>query len=369
MNMYAEKEKDFIESTFEWLHAHPELGLDTIETGAYVAETLRSFGYEVIDKVGGNGVLGIWDTGVPGPVFALRADMDCLLFEVDGKEEKYHACGHDAHSTMLLTTAKILKENNLIKKGKLVLVFQPAEENDIGARAMIQTGLLNDIEEMVGMHVAMEEMAVGEASPAFAHGGCSTFVAEFTGKNAHASTPQLGVNATEIAVAAVEAVKCIHMDPTVPHSCKATKFSADGASSNTIPDKAVVYWDVRSQTNEVMDEMQTKMEKVVRALTEALGAQVSIKYNGAPAANNHPEMIELAREVITEQLGKAGPCSSTTGSEDFHFFSCELGIKTTYIQLGAGVTPYIHAYGMTFDHKAMIIGTNLFVGCAVKRLG
>ncbi|NLJ90275.1 MAG: amidohydrolase [Clostridiales bacterium] len=370
MPRYASKERKYIEDTFNWLHNHPEVGLETIETGIFVAESLRSFGYEVIQNVGGHGVIGIWDTGLTGPLFALRADMDALLFEVNGEHIAYHACGHDAHSTILLTTAKILKEKDLVKKGKLVLIFQPSEEDFRGAMSMINTGLLDDIEELIGIHITPKGvLSVGEACPAVYLGACTTLVAKITGMNAHASTPHLGINASEIASLLVSAVNCIHMDPNIPHSCKVTTIKTSTSSHNVIPDKATLYWDIRTQTNALSDELQTKIKTVITAICKAFGAKVEIKTHGSLASLHNDDTIELAKEVITELLGEAAPSRIESASDDFNYYSNELGIKTTYINIGAKASPNLHVYGMEFDHKAMEIGTDIFIGCTVKRLG
>lgn len=110
---YTDEDRKYIETVWEWLHAHPEIGLETRETSAFVAAQLRSFGYDVISNIGGGfGVLGIWDTHSDGPVLGLRADMDSLLFTVDGKSTCCHSCGHDAHAATLLTAAKIPEERH-----------------------------------------------------------------------------------------------------------------------------------------------------------------------------------------------------------------------------------------------------------------
>lgn len=370
MTRYAYNEKKYIEETFSWLHNHPEIGLETINTGNFVADNLRSFGYDVIQNVGGHGVLGIWNTGIAGPVFALRADMDALIFEVDGKKVAYHGCGHDAHSTILLTTAKILKEKNLVKKGKLVLIFQPSEEDFRGALSMIKTGLLDDIEELIGIHITPQGiLKVGEASPAVYLGASTSFTAEISGRNAHASAPHLGVNASEIASLLVSAVNCIHMDPNIPHSCKATTIKTASSSPNVIPDKAVVYWDIRTQTNELSFKLQAKMKKVINAICESFDAKVEIKTHGSLASLHNNDTIALAEDVITELLGNAAPIRTESASDDFNFYSNELGIRTTFIYLGAEASPNLHVYGMTFDHKALEIGVDIYLGCTVKRLG
>ena len=129
------------------LHPLAELGLNTKNTAQYVLDHLEKIGVEAHRVGNTNGVLGVIDSGVPGPTVMLRADMDALPFEVDGKKTAIHACGHDGHTAMLLEAASRLVGN--IKKGKLKLLFQPAEETLEGANVMIKEGVLDGVDYLV----------------------------------------------------------------------------------------------------------------------------------------------------------------------------------------------------------------------------
>lgn len=360
----------YIEHTWAWLHDHPESGLDLPQTATFVAAELRSFGYDVLEQVGGSGLVAVWDTGVDGPAFALRADMDALPFTVDQTKTNYHGCGHDAHTTMLLAAAKELKEKDLVKRGTLVLVFQAGEEVAAGALAMLESGLLPKIDEIIAMHILFDPTyPVGYVTPNLTFSGTGILRVEFQGRSAHGSRPNLGVNATEIATLAVQAVNCIHFDPALSHSCKVTRFDATQSSQNTIPEKAIVCWDFRAQTNSLLNTMEEQICKTISSIADIFGAKVSMEYCSCPASNPSSESIALVRKVVEAQGARVLDKVVVTGGEDFNYFSQKLDIPSTCIGLAARATPGIHVYGMTFDHTAMVLGAAVYAGCAVGRLG
>ena len=146
-----------IDVFWPYLHAIPEPAFREIKTSAFVAEVLRKAGYEVQEKVGGTtGVVGLLDSGMPGPVAAVRSDMDCLLFkQEDGTEKAVHACGHDGHMTTVLAVAEWLAAEEL-PCGRVKILFQPAEEIGKGALAMIDAGAVDDVDYLFGLHVMPE---------------------------------------------------------------------------------------------------------------------------------------------------------------------------------------------------------------------
>ena len=189
-----------IDVFWPYLHAIPEPAFREMKTSAFVAEVLRKAGYEVQEKVGGTtGVVGVLDSGRPGPVAAVRSDMDCLLFkQEDGTEKAVHACGHDGHMTTVLTVAEWLAEEG-IPCGKLKILFQPAEEIGKGALAMTDAGAVDDVEYLFGLHLMPNDMArTGEIIPQISWTACTLIEAEVRGKAAHGSQPHLGVNAIDV---------------------------------------------------------------------------------------------------------------------------------------------------------------------------
>ncbi|ACB84368.1 amidohydrolase [Natranaerobius thermophilus] len=367
--MTTNKLEEYVFRVFEELHNMPEVGYDEYKTSAFIANELKEMGYTVLDKINGTGVIGILDSKNPGPIFALRADMDALEFEKDGEKYNLHACGHDANASMVLGAAKQIIETG-ISTGKIYVVFQPAEEKLGGSKSIIESGHINEVEEMVGIHLRpIQEAKLGEATPALIHGSSKRVDITVKGLNSHGARPHLGVNAVDAGVAITNAINSIKANPAVSYSVKVTSFKAGGEVFNIIPDRAVLTVDIRAQTNEVMDDIRTKLDYAIENGAKTVGAQSQIDFEGGvPAAEHNEDLIQLADEVIKEELGKSLDPMLTPGAEDFHFYSQDLGIKTTYIGLGADLKPGLHHPDMSFDKSALIKGCNILVKMTKKRL-
>ncbi len=345
------------------LHAMPELGLQEVKTAAFLAEQLRRAGYAVQTGVGGTGVVGVLRGEQPGPVLALRADMDALKHLVDGQECAIHSCGHDAHSAMVLCAAEQAAQQKLAT-GTLKVLFQPAEEILLGALALVDAGAIADVDALVGIHLRPEQEArKGQATPALCHGSSGSVQATIEGVAAHGARPHLGVNAIDAAAAVVNAINAIHMNPVVPHSIKVTKLVAGGGAKNLIPDRAEMTMDVRAQENGLMRELLQKAEAAIGNAAASVGAKAVTRTKvGAPAAEYAEEMVELAREAIVAVLGKAGllPPVITPGAEDFHFYvKRKPTLKAAYIGLGCDLAPGLHHPQMQFDLGSLIHGVNI----------
>lgn len=369
---YNIPQQDFLESTWNFFHTHPELGFEEFETTARISELLRSFGYEPKVLPAGTGVVAELDSGKPGPILGLRADIDCLPFTVDGELVKYHACGHDGNITMLLAAAKQLKLDG-IRQGKLYFIFQPAEETLKGSLAVLDSGYVGDMQEIVGMHLQPDqEELYGHAAPRLMHKSYGRIEVTVHGRNAHASLPYLGINATEAGVQIVNAVNCIRCDARSPYSCKVTTFKADGSSHNTIPDKALLVFDIRADKNETLTDIIRKVKTAAQHAAEAVGATAEISDEVVCyAANYDPTLCDQVKGVLCDVLGAENvtdACPATT-SEDFHNYSSVLGIKAAYVSLGASFTPFLHANNAYFNHEALANGARVWVGVAHTRLG
>ena len=232
---------------YDDLHQIPELGFEEFKTSAYLADKLEALGYKVTRNVGGTGVIGEIKGAEPGPVLMLRADMDALPFLIDGVKKNIHACGHDAHSAMLLAAAAELVDK--VKRGTLRILFQQGEETLKGALAIIDAGVLEDVDIALGLHIRpVQDIAFGEMSPAVRH-AASTFVnIVINGLSSHGARPHLGVNAIEAAAVAINAITAIKINPIVPWSCKVTGIKGGGVAPNIIPDKVEMIVDARAQT-------------------------------------------------------------------------------------------------------------------------
>ena len=364
-----EAQKEEIIKVYQDLHAIPERGMEEVQTSAYIKEKLEAAGFEVVKVGDTTGLIATLKGTEPGPVYAVRADMDALVFTVDGKDINHHACGHDANSTMALMGALAIAKKG-IKKGTLKVVFQPAEETLVGALSVLESGLLADIDEMVGIHLRpIQEAKMGQATAALCHGSAYVIDATITGLNAHGARPHLGINAIDAGASVVNAVNAIKMNPVVPYSVKTTKFVAGGSASNIIPDKTTMVFGLRAQTNEVMEELieKTKRAIVQGAATVGATAEVSVR-GGVPAAAHDDEVVARTKEAIVTALGEALDPIVTIGGEDFHFFSTKGGIKTAYIGLGADLVPGLHSLDMSFNLDALVNGVKIIATAIDQRL-
>lgn len=360
---------------YQHLHLIPELGFVEFKTSAYIAEALETAGFKVTRNINGTtGIVAELDSGNPGPVMALRADMDALGHIIDGQRVARHTCGHDGHSSVVLATAQEVIKEGIVKKGRLKILFQPAEELGTGALAMVEGGALDDVDMLLGFHVRpLEECPMGQAVPAMLYSACATVEATITGLPSHAARPHLGINALDAAVAAVQAVNGIHLAPNLTWSVKATRFLCDAGVTNSVPDIANVTWDLRSQYNEPMEELKAKVLKAIEHSVAAYGATAEISVQKEmPAAIVSDEITAIIAESIVDVLGAEGLTEPkfTPGSEDFfHYPRQRPEVKTGFWGLGANLTPGLHHPEMRFDLEALEIGVRVFKNCVRKVLG
>lgn len=351
----------YVETIFKQLHQIPEPGFEEVKTSALLAAELEKMGFDVQTGIAKTGILATLDSGKPGPVLGLRADMDALKYEFDGKVEYRHTCGHDAHSSMVLAAAKTISEEG-IDKGKLVIVFQPAEELLGGALAMIETGKLSELTDIVGIHLRpVQDCQLGEATAALWHSAAAPTRIQIKGLTSHGARPHLGVNAVETAVLIANAVNMIHANPNISHSLKVTNINTGSGAGNAIPEFASMYLDVRSQDNEEMEKIIEKLRVAIESAAQATGAQVDVDIAFCPGADYAPEAVAINAKAIQAVLGEEGlvPDIINPGSEDFHFFAKKLGIRAGYIGLGSGAAPGLHHPDMSFELEALGYGQRI----------
>lgn len=349
---------------FEDLHQIPEPAWHEVKTSAYIASVLEDSGYTVTRNVAGTGVIGILEGTEPGPTLGLRADMDALTFNIGNTIKYIHACGHDSHSAMVLAAAVNAAKKGIIK-GRLKVIFQPAEEVDTGALGMIKEGVLDDLDMLFAMHIRpIHELSDNQATPAILHGSCYMIEASLEGVSSHAGRPHLGINAAQIAVQIVNNINAIQLDPSIQHSAKVTKIVAGGDSLNTIPDRADIAIDLRAQTNVIMDELIRRTLTIIESTAELFGGKSDAKVTcGVPAAEINPEAAELARKAIENVLGESNVVENivSPGGDDFHYYiKNKPTLKATYIGLGCNLRPGLHHPEMSFNVDSLINGVRIY---------
>lgn len=317
------------------LHAHPELAFAEHRTAALVARHLQALGIETHTGIGGTGVVGVVRGRRGLRAIGLRADMDALAMTerndfahrstIDGC---MHACGHDGHTTMLLGAAEVLAADPDFG-GTVYLIFQPAEEGEGGAQAMIDDGLFErfPMESIFGMHnwpgLEAGQFAVHAAE---VMASADRFDLSFTGVGAHAAMPHQGVDPVVAAAAFVQAAQTLvsrEVDPGDAAVVSVTGFHA-GEAYNVIPDRAELYGTVRTFAPAVRAQLEAGLQRLAQGVAAAHGVQVEFSYqHGYPATINTAAEAALCVEAAAAVTG-AGRVRTdlrpSLGAEDFAFF-------------------------------------------------
>lgn len=329
-------------------HAHPELAFEEHLTAAFVAERLAEFGIAVHRGLAGTGVVGTLSTG-DGPTIGLRADMDGLpITEANDFDHRsthagrMHACGHDGHTAMLLGAARYLAETRRFR-GTVHFIFQPAEENEGGARKMIEEGLFDTfpVQSVFGMHnwpgqpVGSMALRPGPMMAAF-----DIFEITVTGKGAHAAMPHLGTDpvlAASAIVTALQAVTSRTINPLDAAVVSVTQFHA-GDTWNVIPERAVLRGTTRALRPQVQDSVEAAVHRIAEGIAAAHGVGARVHYERRyPPTINDPAETERAASAAVLVAGEDNvdrePAPSM-GSEDFAFMLMER--PGCYVWIGNG---------------------------------
>jgi amidohydrolase len=322
-------------------HENPELAFEEFETAKFVADRLQQLGLEDIKTgVGGTGVTGlIKGKKGDGKVVMLRADMDALPIDEEndvdyksGVAGKMHACGHDAHTAMLLGVARILMDRRDDFKGTVKVLFQPAEEVPPGgAIEMIRDGALEEphVDACLGLHVA-SDMPAGQIAVRSGPGsaGSDRFRAIIQGKGGHAARPQSAIDPVVVASQVVLALQTLVSRETDPMESAVVSTTAiqAGDAFNVIPDTAELRGTVRTLSPDVRDHMSKRLPEVIKGVASALGGEAKVEHIlGYPSLQNDEEMANITREAAIEAVGEESVIEGELGmgGEDFSYFSLE----------------------------------------------
>jgi len=354
--------KPTLQSIFNYLHQHPEVSWREFETTAYIKDLLQGYGFQVQTFDDCTGLVVEFGEGPLS--IGLRTDIDALWQEVDSTFQANHSCGHDAHMTMIIGVLLLFKKLNYQPNGRLTFLFQPAEEKGTGALKMIEKGLVDDLDFLYGVHLRpIQEIGHGEAAPAIYHGSAKFISGEIMGEDAHGARPHLGKNAIEIGATLINEMSKIHIDPLIPYSVKMTKFHAGGESSNLIPGHAAFHLDLRAQTNEAMELLTAKVEKIAKAIADLYDVEIPLETKAeVAAAVVDKEAQTYMEKAIIDTLGKEKLVAPypTSGGEDFHFYTLKRPhLKATMLGLGCDLQPGLHHPKMTFNPEALFLGIEI----------
>lgn len=352
------------------IHAHPELGFEENRTAALVARSLEEWGYEVHTGVGRTGVVGVLRNGSSPRTLGLRADMDALpIIENTGVpySSRYsgcmHACGHDGHTTLLLGAARYLAATRRFD-GTLNLIFQPAEEGQGGAEAMLAEGLLERFpcDALFGLH-NMPGLPAGHLGfregPMMASQDLLNVTVE--GVGGHGSMPHLTVDPLVAAASMVMALQTVVARNIDAQEAAVVTVGAlqAGEAANVIPQQALLRLSLRALNAPVREQMLERVKAIIRTQAESFGCSVSIEHRPAyPVLVNSPEETEFARQIGVELVGAEAVNGNTPklmGSEDFGWMLQRC--PGSYLFIGNGVAqPMVHNPGYDFNDDILLTG-------------
>lgn len=363
------------------LHQYPELSFKETATAVWIAEQLVAMGCEVEGGVGGNGVVGVIRGMEPGPVVALRADIDALPIQ-DEKSCEYaskvagvmHACGHDAHTATLLAAADYYSRHRHAFRGERRLLFQPAEEvTPGGALGMILDGALGGAEAIYGVHLWTPLSYGLAASRAGAFMSCADeFTIQIGGKGGHGGLPHQAVDAIFIGSAFVQAVQSIvsrSVNPVQPAVVTVGSFHA-GTTNNVIAESCQLKGTIRSFDEEERRRIHVRLETLLKHTCEMHGAsyQLDLRLGYPPVVN---EEVEAKRffKVAGDLFGRNGAITSepVTVAEDFAYYLQHLPGCFMFVGAGnpdAGADYAHHHPRFDIDERAMVHSARLLIAMA-----
>ena len=373
------------------IHRRPELAFEEHETAALIAETLRGIGLDPVEGVATTGVVAHIEGGRPGPTVALRADIDALPIreatgldfasEVDGR---MHACGHDAHTAMLLGAAHILHTLRDDLAGTVRLVFQPSEEKAPGgASVMVEEGVLGEmgghgpVERIFGQHV-FPDLPAGTLGvrPGTFMASADELYLTVRGTGGHAAAPHLltdTVLAQAHILTALQAVISRNRPPGVPSLLSFGRVIAEGAT-NVIPDEVRLDGTFRSMDEDWRVRAHDLIRRTAEKTAEALGVTCEVRIVvGYPVLRNDEAAAALVRQTAVDYVGEERVVDLPMwyASEDFAFYTERVPGAFSVLGVGneaAGITHGLHTPKMTVDEEALRTGTGFLAALAVRQL-
>jgi amidohydrolase len=381
MNITDTRKQELIQHRRRF-HSFPELKYEERETANYIAKHLQDLGFTFEKGIAETGIVCSLDSKIPGKTLLLRADMDALPIQEENQvsyasknQGKMHACGHDGHTSILLGLASELKlrQKEIIPKGKLVLVFQPAEEGGGGADRMIAEGILEkyNVDATLALHV-WNHVDIGKVG--VVDGPMMASVDEFhitvKGVSGHGAMPQHTVDPIVVGAYIITSLQTLVSRNTDPlDSCVVTvgSFHA-GDAFNVIPETATMKGTVRTYSKHLYEMIPTKLEKLARGVAESFGATIDFYYErvNKPTINN-PKMADIVRRASRKILGENSVTeeeAKSMGGEDYSAFldrvpGCYFFIGSRNPSKGF-VNPH-HSSKFDFDEDALANGLAVMI--------
>jgi hippurate hydrolase len=367
------------------LHRFPELSFQESETAAKVARKLQEIGYEVRKGVGGHGVVAELKGTAPGPVIALRADMDALPIQEESGEPfaserpgVMHACGHDAHTSILLGAARILKEKQGELSGTVRFLFQSAEEINEGAKAMIEDGALDGVDEIYGLH-NLPTLASGKVATRYGSlmGSVDRIEIALEGKGGHGAIPDQSIDPVVAASAIVMGLQTAvsrELSPFDPAVVTIGSLQA-GDTYNVIPHRAALTGTIRTFSPRVQASMKERIERLAGQIAAAYRCKAEVRYvELTPVLVNDDRCVDHVIQTVESLIGadQRVEAAPTLAGEDFSLYLQK--VPGCFFWLGSG--PEIgaeQAYGLhhpkfRIEESCLPLGASVLAAVAYNRL-
>ena len=382
------KTKNLYNQLVDWrqdLHMNPQISFEEVYASNKVATLLKEFGLEVHQNIAKTGVVGVLKKGSSNRSIAIRADMDALpISEINTFSHKskiknrMHACGHDGHTTMLLGAAKYLAESGNFD-GTAYFIFQPDEENCLGAKTMIEEGLFTNfsIDEVYAMHnIPNLEIGTFATRKGNITASENLFEISIKAKGGHAALPHMGVDAitvgSQIAVS-LQTIVSRKLNPADNGIVSITEFIADG-KKNVLPGKVIIKGDARALSKETSALIEKNMRQIVKGICEAHGVKAEVSYQTTiiPTFNSSQQTeaaIRVARNVFGDE-NTDGDCLPRLFSEDFAIMS---DVKPgCFVLMGNGTNGShakpLHAPDYDFNDELLVIGSSYWTELVEQQL-
>ena len=350
-----------ITDEFYWFHRHPELSYEEVETTKRLREDLAAAGIEVLDLPLKTGLVAKVGTG-EAPFIALRCDIDGLPIQEESglayaseHAGRMHACGHDFHISAVLGSAYLLKAKERELRGTVYLIFQPAEEAPGGARKVMETGVLKDVQAIFGLHTSplYDVGTLGIRSGAVT-ASVDKFTVTFHGKGTHAAHPERGIDPIVMAASFVTAAQSIvsrNIDPAYPGLVSITHIES-GNTWNVIPESSWLEGTVRCLTAEDRKLIKKRIYELAEGQAASFGGHAELTwYAGPPATDNTPDWTDFAIEVAKEAGLDVVPAPVNLAGEDFAYYQEE--IPGVFVLVGTGKSPANHNPKFHVDPAAL----------------
>ena len=374
--------RDELIEHYRWFHRHPELSNREFETTSEITRILRDHGVEILDSGLVTGVVGIVRGARPGPVIALRGDIDALTVQEEtglpyASENSgvMHACGHDFNLSVALGAAILLERHRDALEGGVKIIFQPAEESlataasPTGAVQVLNTGVLDDVQAFFGTHDAQGLPGTIYLREGGISGAVDKFQVRIHGRGAHAAHPDAGIDAIPVLTAIVQGLQTIvgrNIDPLHPRVLSVTHLEA-GHTWNVLAGEAFFEGTVRTTQPKDRDTIKQAAVRIIENTASAFGATAEVDWEfGSPSVVNNPTWTAVARTLGDEESLDIQDDEVRLGGEDFSYYlQRQPGL---FVHVGAGDAGAIHSSRFTPDPAGILPGAHFLAALAIRAL-